>query len=220
MGKRRRAPSSRVHSLVHQYGGRTIPKNARIAAIDIDDPYSMPADVEATLALPPRGARTATGPATWEAPPRPKIRVIAALRDEVAAKMFARHQIDRACFLAARDYQRIHELAAAVHVKSLDPSMPPISGGRNDDFEGVDIQRRAVNDLRRIEARVEKVYGGEGVQLVRDVLALGKPLERAAAERGDGSKQGARFLGGLFRRCLRCLAVACGFASAGAYGPP
>jgi hypothetical protein len=40
------------------------------------------------------------------------LEVIAAIRDDVVAKMYARHQIDRACFLAARDYQKLFELAA------------------------------------------------------------------------------------------------------------
>jgi hypothetical protein len=104
----------------------------------------VPADEEATrLAGPPGSIANGSGPAEWLAPERPQIRVVAALRDDVAAKMFARHQINRASFLAARKYQSIHEVAEGARMRSCDPSMPAISGGRGDAAGGIDHWLRA-----------------------------------------------------------------------------
>jgi hypothetical protein len=74
-----------VHSLIGQYSG--IPQDDRIAAVDIDDPYGS----AGRYAIDIGGSSP--------------------IRDDVAAKMFARHQIDRACYLAARSYQATHETA-------------------------------------------------------------------------------------------------------------
>jgi hypothetical protein len=43
-------------------------------------PLRVPADAESTLIAPPAGACTTGGPATWQAPLRPRIRVIASVR--------------------------------------------------------------------------------------------------------------------------------------------
>ena len=114
MGKRRResakprAPGAKVHSRLDQYAG--IPQSERIAAITIDDPYATSAHAEATYV---RGE--------WQAPARPRLEVMAAIRDDSVGKMYARRQIDDACFLAARHYQRSHEQAEALRRHAADP---------------------------------------------------------------------------------------------------
>jgi hypothetical protein len=174
--------------------------------------------VEATLVAPPAGALTTDGPSTWQAPTRSRIRIVAAIRDDVPAKMFARHQIDRACFMAARDYENLYGTAAAVHLRSVDASMPPISGRRGDGFEaGVDAQRRAVKVLAQVEARLMRRYGDEGLQLLRDVLGRGCTIEVAARERGEATKDRIGWWGSFFRRCLKVLAVLLGHATKDAY---
>jgi len=80
--------------------------------------------------------------------------------------MYVRHQIDRASYLAARDYQR------------------------------ADARAR-----RQIKAHLAQRYGDDGVAILRDV----------ARDHGDGDRQGLRFWGGLFRRCLKALAVVLGY---------
>jgi hypothetical protein len=90
----------RAHSLLNQYGKRL--QSERIAAMKIEDPYASSAHQVVTAVAPPTGAHTDDGPMEWQAPVRPRIEVLAAIRDDVAAKMFARRQIDDACFLAAR----------------------------------------------------------------------------------------------------------------------
>jgi len=143
---------------------------------------------------------------------RPRIEVLAAIRDDVAAKMFARRQIDDACFMAARAYQATYERAEALRrIKSVDPSMPPISGSVGQ-FKGIDGALRAARELKRIEAALSQRAGDDGVDLIRDVLGAGKTIELAARERGDDDNPRIAWWGGTFRRCLRHLAEITGFA--------
>ena len=199
-----------------------VPRTATLAAIDIDDPEGMPATAAAMRVKPPRGAKAnGHGPAEWQAPVRAKIRAVAAVRDDVAALMFARGQIDQACHAAARSYQQLFERAELVPIKTVDPSMPP-SGTRcfGGNFVPMDQRRRAAERLVEVEAALFGRYGNTGVALVRDVLGSGKTIEAVAAERGDGAdKQALKFWGSFFRRCLRALAEILGFVTVGAYGP-
>jgi hypothetical protein len=223
VSKPRRKPSKRLqslqqlgatHSLLGQYNG--VKHSPRVAAIVIEDPYAAYSQGPATAVAPPQSAATNDGPVEWRAPARPRLEVLAAIRDDVAAKMYARHQIDEASFLAARNYQSVYERAeAARRVSSVDLEMPPISGGRGGDFQGADMVLRATKELKQIEGALLKRSGEDGVILIRDVLGVGKTIEAAAAERGDSD--GPRIWGGTFRRCLRHLAEITGFAVPGAY---
>jgi hypothetical protein len=141
--------------------------------------------LEATRIPPPAGAVATDGPAAWQAPVRPPIRVVATIRDDVAAKMYARHQIDRASYLAARKYQSIHEVAEGTRIRSCDPSMPAISGGQGDAAEGIDHRLRARRDLERLEGQLAERYGREAVNLLRDVLGAGRTIQAAARDRGE-----------------------------------
>lgn len=131
--------------------------------------------------------------------------------------MFARGQLDKAMFLAARDYERTYALAMALPLKTVDPSAPVVSGGGRGASGMVDAVRDAADRLRRMERRLSQRYGGEAVALCREVLGGGLTIERAAARRGDGDRQRVAWWGGMFRQSLRELAEVCGFAVRGAY---
>lgn len=213
--KRPHSPKPKVHDLRGHYAG--VPKDARIAVLDVDNPFPDH-HATATLAQPPAGARTMDGPPTWHVPPQAKIKIIAATRSDVPALLFARHQIDRACFLAARAYAQLLETVDAVRLKSVDVSAPHVSGTRYDTaYESIAARRGAAKQLRSVERTLAKRYGAEGLMLTRDILGAGRTIETAARERGVADKQNLRWLGGLLRRCLRLLACLLGFASWGAY---
>jgi hypothetical protein len=90
------------HSLLPQYDKKArrerCKQRERFAIIDIDDPSGMPvgaddmAAIKAMLAAPPIGARSDDAPHMWDAPTHRSIAIIAAVRDDVAGKMFARRQ--------------------------------------------------------------------------------------------------------------------------------
>lgn len=212
--RRHKTTTKRVHSLLDQYGGR-IPQEARIAAVDIDDPYGIAADAVASLGAPPAGSEQLEGAVrSWYAPRPPRIRVVAALRDDVVAKMFARRQLDKASFLAARDYQALAEVSESGRLRGLDLTSPPVSGRGHNNGAGIDAQHRATVALSRINNQLGRQHGGEGLWLVRDILVHGLTVEAAARKRGATTKQHTGFWGALFRQCLRCLAVMLGYASA------
>lgn len=204
----------RSHSLLDQYP--KIPPGAKVVAIDIDDPYGVPSDAVSKRVAAPAGSTKQNGPANWQAPEQPLIRVIASVRSDVAAVMFARNQIDKACFRAARGYQELYEVTHSSRLKSCDLDAVH-SGAVSGSSYGVDLKRRARVALMKAENQIAQKFGAEGVHVLRDVLALGKTLERAAAERGELTKNNIGWLGGFFRRVLKALAVVLGYATAGAY---
>jgi hypothetical protein len=194
-----------------------VPRDARIGVLDIDTPYGVPVGARLVRVNPPAGARTLGRTNEWQAPKADRIPVVASLKAP-ATKMFARRQIDRACYMAAISYERLYEL---VHVRkgvrSSDFTMPPISGLMSAG-PAIEQRERAGSTLRRAEAYVRTRVGDEGLMLIRDILGTGMTIERAAVLRGEADKQSIRFFGSLFRRCLRHLAVVLGFAVKGAYG--
>jgi hypothetical protein len=95
-----------------------------------------------------------------------------------------------------------------------------VSGGRSDPAELIDQKAHATRELKRVEAHLAKRYGTEGLYLIRAVLGLGKTLEGVARELGEVGKPALRFLGSLFRYCLKVLAVILGFATKDAYRRP
>jgi hypothetical protein len=72
--------------------------------IEIDDPAGVAPGATSTLLAPPPGATGTDGPSAWQAPERPKLTLFADVRSDVAGKMYARRQIDRAMSAAARTY--------------------------------------------------------------------------------------------------------------------
>jgi hypothetical protein len=117
--------------------------------------------------------------------------------------MYARGQLDKAMFLAARDYERIYATAMALPVKTIDPSAPVVSGGSGT-ADLVDAVKDAADRLARMEGRLRKQYVAEAVTLVREVLGDGLTVERAARKRGDADKDLAiKWWGGMLRRSLQ-----------------
>ncbi len=209
--RRRRAAAAKV-SMLHHYGRRAA---GAVLAILSDDPWA--AEEPARRRPPPRGAQTANpGAAEWVAPPKRPIEVYASRRDVIAG-MYARGQIDRAMFAAARDYERLYATAAALPVRTADPTRPAVSGAGRGAEEAIDAVRRAAARLRRIETRLARRYGVEAVLLVRDVIGRGQPVHAAAAGRGEGDRPRREWWGGLLRRALAALAEICGHAVEGAY---
>jgi hypothetical protein len=188
--RRRESPKPnrpRAHSLLDRYNG--IRHSPRVKPFTIEDPYKITANQLAMRVAPPPGAATDDGP-EWQVPARPRLEVLAAVRDDVAANMFARRQIDDACFLAARAYQTTYEKAEALRrTKSVDLSMPPISGAVAQ-FEGVDGAIKAANELKRIDGLLSKRTGEDGVGITRSVLGTGKTIELVAREWGESTKAG------------------------------
>jgi hypothetical protein len=89
-----------------------------------------------------------------------------------------------------------------------------VSGGRSDPAELIDQKAHATRELKRVEAHLAKRYGTEGLYLIRAVL------EGVARELGEVGKPALRFLGSLFRYCLKVLAVILSFATKDAYRRP
>jgi hypothetical protein len=131
--------------------------------------------------------------------------------------MFARKQIDLACFRAARDYTRLYEDSRAGRLKASDPGRESVSGARSDHEGFIDHQVRATRTLERIEGELLHRYGAEGVTVLRDILGRGCTIEAAARECGEVSKSDSGWVGGLFRRVLRGLAIVLGYATRDAY---
>lgn len=208
-------------SLVHLYAPPSAQKKRRrkepprVQPIIVDDPYALGEPAE--LRAPPRHAEKQGNETEreWIAPAKRPIEVLCSRRDVIAG-MYRRGHMDKAMFLAARDYQRTYETAMAQAARSIDPSAPVVSGGGagGDRIDGV---IDAADALARIERRLSRRYGGEAVALVRQVLGQGFTIERAAQRRGDGDKSRVEWWGGMFRRCLEQLAEACGHAVNGAY---
>jgi hypothetical protein len=159
MGKPRQpSRKAKAYSLLGHYrGGR---QSNHVAAIAIEDPYASVAHIEASAVSPPRGAVTDDGPAEWQAPARPRIQVMASIRADVVAGMYARHQIDEAMFSAARNYQATYERSESLRrLQSVDLSMPHISGAQSDRYASVAAALHAGKELKRVEKALRRTVG-------------------------------------------------------------
>jgi hypothetical protein len=166
------APRSRAFSLLGHYG--KLPKINRTIAVSIEHPYSQSAHTVVSRArqsgmslVPPPGRATITdgAPKEWRSPGRPQIEVLASTRDVIAG-MFARRQIDEAMFGAARKYQWLYERARSLaSVRSVDLEMPPIEGLRSDGLMAAAAALAATDELKRLEAALERHLGESGLFL-------------------------------------------------------
>jgi hypothetical protein len=206
----RKRNRQRTHSLLHQYRG--VPRTARIAAVVIEDPYGLPSDQEAKLMIAKHTDRASEFVKSWQAPERAKITVIQSLRHDTLGKMFARHQIDQACYKAGRDYQALCEMAEVSPVRSIDPSMPPIANSQANDAGDLYRKAQAVRTLHRLETALARAKGVEGVKLIRLVLGMSYSIEAAAAIMPPKND---RHYGKQFRLCLNELAYLCGYVREG-----
>jgi hypothetical protein len=178
-----------------------VPRTATLAAIDIDDPEGMPVTAAAMRVKPPRGAKAnGHGPAEWQAPVRAKIRVVAVVRGDVAALMFARGQIDQACHAAARAYQQLFERAELVPIKTVDPSMPPIGTP----CVGGNFVRRAAERLAEVEAALFGTFlnGAAAADHVRQKIGktAGRIFRRRVRNAANGGARGRILTPGRSRR--------------------
>ncbi len=203
-------------SLLHQYGQISAVRKRRrkpdVLPVLVDDPYA--AGEKATLAQPPRGAKTLAG-GEWVVPMKQPVEVYASRRSAVA-NLYGQGLIDKAMFAAALTYERVYATAMALPVKTVDPGNPVVSGGGGA-REAIDAVIAASNELERIETYLCNRHGSECIALVRAVAAQGLTVERFARERGETGRVRVKWWGGLFRRALEVLAEASGQAVKNAY---
>lgn len=213
-------PSPAKHSLLQQYAALK-PVKARgrrnekpqVQPILVDDPMSL--DEPAVRRGPPPRAETVSGDVReWIAPARKPIEIFASKRDVIAG-MYARGQIDKAMYLAARDYQTVFETAMSLSVRGIDPSAPVVSGGAGNEM--LDAVAEATRRLARFERRLARQHGADGVAIMREVVGEGSTTERYAKRRGHGDKQAIGHWGFTLRRAMQTLAEATGYAVRGAY---
>ena len=212
---------SKSHDRRGYYGKDALPKHARFAAVEIEDPYADAAyvnddgsaDLTARLdQATHRDGTKANGAPGWTPPPRPTITVIRSLKDDPLGRMHARHQIDQAEYLAGRAYQECYVKAQLARYGSItDLSQVGVDGGRSEPL--TESRQRALQRLRVIDAALAKKHGSEGVLLVRDVLGEGFSIEAAARRRASTNERSTRSWGWLFRRCLSVIAFKFGYAS-------
>jgi hypothetical protein len=202
------------------YGKDALPRHARFAAMEIEDPYSQAGTVldDGTVDLNARldqaqhrDGTIASGAPGWTPPVKPKITVIRSLKDDPLGRMHSRRQIDQAEFLAGRAYQGYY-VQAQLSRGSSDMSNIGVDGGGIGEplTEG---RQRALQRLRLIDHALAMKHGSVGVLLVRDVLGEGFSIEAAARRRASVSERGNRSWGWLFRRCLGVIAFKLGYAS-------
>jgi hypothetical protein len=210
----RAKPKTPTHDLTGMYAKSDIPEHASIAAVVIEDPYGLPAHSRPTLqpGLRRNGSRS-TGAPELHAPRRPRVTVIQNLKTDVVGRMRARRQISVSQFNAARDYQQLYVRCEAGRYGSIDPGKTPVDGGgAHGDGFFTDAHKIAATRLRALDLAVAKHYGGEGIALVRDVLAHGRTVEAAARLRNDAHQLDLKAWGWLFRHCLDVLAYRLGYA--------
>lgn len=209
MSLQSQSPRAAKISLLAQYGKRAGKRGARkdvtqVQPILVDDPWAVGEPV----------VRSKDAVAEWIAPRKPLIEVYASKRDVIAG-MYARGQIDKAMFLAARDYAAIYETAMSLSVRGIDPAAPVVSGGTGRDT--LEAVADAASRLKGIETRLRRPQGDDAVALVRDVLGQGSTIQHAAERRGEPTRQGVEFWGGRLQRALQQLAEITGYAVRGAY---
>jgi len=210
------------HDRLHFYRKTDLPAHAHVAAVDIDDPYAQAGrqredgsiDVEARLEhFRHRDGSTARGAPGWTPPPTPRITVIQSLKNDPLGHMRARRQIDKAQYLAGRDYQTLYGLAYLGAIGTIDPGRAhsAITAGRS----GIsDEQRRAATILRGVDQTVIKLLGVNALDLARDVLTEGLSIDRAVRQRSEKiARSEVEHWGWLFRRALDVLAFKLGYAS-------
>lgn len=212
------------HDRLHYYRKTDLPAHAHVAAVDIDDPYAQAGrrrddgtiDVEARLEpFRHRDGSTARGEPGWTPPPVPRITVIQSLKNDPLGHMRARRQIDKAQYLAGRDYQTLHTIACSGRVTSLDPArsftnFAGHNGGTTDE------QRLAMRRLQSADKAVAHFLGIDALELMCDVLGEGIPINRAAHQRfgvSANDERETRFWAWTFRRTLDVLAFKLGYAS-------
>jgi hypothetical protein len=217
--KQGRGQQPPAHDRTHLYRSGELPKHAQIAAVVVVDPYgaAMHADtLDSDARLEPYrhdDGTVAEGAPGWTPPPRPMITVVQSLKNDPLGHMKARGQIDDACFLAGREYQRLWVKVAAGRIRAIDLTMTSVDNSAGSGGGATDAQRVAAKTLMRVDKVVIQSHGGEALLMLRDVLGECLPVEVAARHRGAQSAHEIRWWGRLFRKGLDVVAVALGFAN-------
>jgi hypothetical protein len=117
--KRRRGKPNDLKKIVHDRTSRDLLRNARVAPVEVDDPYE-------------EGA---------------KIVVLRSTRHDPLANMKSKGLIDQCDYVAGRHWQAAFENAEIGGVRAIDPTREAVDGGRLPELL-TDTQRRAVQDLK------------------------------------------------------------------------
>jgi hypothetical protein len=189
-GKRARLKQHpRGRDLRDQYREADLSQVGHLAVVTIDDPYpSLEVGARLEQARHSDGS-TAEGAPGWAPPSRPRIAVIASLKEDPIGRMAARHQIDRAQLLGAREYQKLYDTTQRGTVRSIDLSETKVSGVLPSD-PLTDHYQWASRQLRRVDRAVVNRHGSVGLALVRAVLCERIPVEKTA--RAYGAARAAR----------------------------
>jgi hypothetical protein len=211
----------RVPICADRYRAGDLPPAPDLAVVEFEDPYAPLGWINPEGTLDPNARRrharradgsVAEGEPEWVAPPRPRVRGIARLKEDPIGRIALRHQVDQAQYLGAREYQRLYDATQVALVRSVDLSKAKVSGGQH--FEPLtDARQRASRKLNNADSALMHWHGAEGLLLVRDVLCERRPVEQAGRLRGANNDRETHWFAVLFRKCLSVLAVQFGFAS-------
>jgi hypothetical protein len=136
------------------------------------------------------------------------ILVFRSLRDDPIAAMHDRGQVDEAKYMAARHWQRCHELVEIGGARAIDFTKDAVDGGGIASSSISDAQCKAVADL----AKAGRALGQEGEAIIRDFLGRGMPLLHVAAARNLTTARELDYIGRRLKECLETLAVVFGYA--------
>jgi hypothetical protein len=142
----------RVYDMRHLYG--RLPTNAHIVATTIDEPNGLLSREKAELeAAQHRDGTVGEGAPEWVPPTRPQIIVAQSIRNDPLGQMYARHQVDRPEYLAARNYQELYAVAQVGNIGAMNPCKPYVDGGTFSDFV-TEKQRLAAKRIRAVDHAV------------------------------------------------------------------
>jgi hypothetical protein len=197
----------RVYDMRHLYG--RLPTNAHIVATTIDEPSGLLS--RETAELEPaqhRDGSVAEGAPEWVPPTRPQIIVAQSIRNDPLGQMYARHQVDRPQYLAARNYQELFAVAQVGNIGAMNPCKPYVDGGTFSELM-TDRQRMAAKRIRAVDRAVVATFGSTGLLLVQAVLVDKMNI----AEVAGPVREHRAFAGSRFGNCLVEIAYQLGYAT-------
>jgi hypothetical protein len=212
MGKRKNGKGNanhgdRVYDMRHLYG--RLPTNAHIVATTIDEPNGLLSRDTAELeAAQHRDGTRGEGAPEWVPPSPPQTVVAQSIRNDPLGQMYARHQVDRPEYLAARNYQELHATAQIGNIGAMNPCKPYVDGGTFSEFM-TEKQRLAAKRLRAVDQVVVATFGSTGLVLVQAVLID----KMTIAEVAGPAREHRAFAGSLFGNCLIEIAYQLGYAT-------
>lgn len=136
------------------------------------------------------------------------LRVVRNIRHDPIAAMVKRKQLERYQSDAADMWQKDWQGAQLGHIKAMDPMKEPVDGSppRSDPIN--DRQRKCLNKIRDVDARL----GVQGGLLVRLVLGDCLSIAQVSQRYGEDTKIQRDRLGWLLRQCLDEIAKSYGLA--------